>query len=316
MDMIRIGAILAGVALALFLPCAASAQLPPPTQYPLPPQSITTQVIDVMTPPSPPTTPTVQMRVRYLLLSSSPTPPGGAAILFAGGNGLLSISDRGDITTNLANNFLVRMRTLFAQYGLAVAVVDAPNGTPTNALDRLSDDHARAMVAVINDVHTRIGKKVWLVGTSSGTLSVVNVAGKYPKVAATPAQIRAGIDPNFARPVGIVLTSSQSQVYNSGDPNITSCGSTIYHPSVMWSAINVPAYVVADQADACRCSPPSQNSVILNKLTASPQKASYTFADPNRSTVTDQCTALTPHGFYLIESQVVPNIVSWIGTHQ
>ena len=69
-----------------------------------------------------PTRPQVTQRFVYL----APENPKAAAILFAGGDGGLQIQSDGTFKGG-ADNFLVRTRQLFAQQGLAVAVIDAPS---------------------------------------------------------------------------------------------------------------------------------------------------------------------------------------------
>ena len=70
----------------------------------------------IMRPPPP-----VEVKVRpgvtikYLALVKPKTTPRAAVILFAGGNGLLSLQPNGTIGTNLSGNFLVRSRDLFVQ---------------------------------------------------------------------------------------------------------------------------------------------------------------------------------------------------------
>ena len=74
------------------------------------------QVVDI------PTRPGVTQRFIYL----APDRPRAAAILLAGGHGGLQLFANGSAKWG-DGNFLVRTRDLFAQQGLAVAVVDAPS---------------------------------------------------------------------------------------------------------------------------------------------------------------------------------------------
>ena len=74
------------------------------------------KVIDI------PTRPGVTQRFLYL----APKQVGASVILFAGGNGGLQIAPGGSLLGG-NGNFLVRSRQLFADAGLAVAVIDAPS---------------------------------------------------------------------------------------------------------------------------------------------------------------------------------------------
>lgn len=239
--------------------------------------------------------------VRYLLITRTGTTPTQAAILFAGGDGLLSLSFTGAITTDLAQNFLVRSRYLFVDDGIATAVVDAPNGQAMDGNVRLSASYAQLMSQVVADVRSKTNaKRVWLVGTSAGTLSTANVAARYPIQVRSPFPL-PGSDP--ARPNGLVLTSTQSTLVSGF------CGKTVFDAAL--AQINVPSYVVAHHDDACECSPATAAPTVLAALTGTTQKAKteFTGGSPPQSTA---CNALSPHGFFGIEDQVVTNITTWM----
>src|SRR5262245_35178470 len=50
-----------------------------------------------------------------------------AALLFPGGQGNIHLRDEGGQIQFSPNNFLVRTRSMFAEHGVAVAVMDAPS---------------------------------------------------------------------------------------------------------------------------------------------------------------------------------------------
>jgi hypothetical protein len=263
--------------------------------------------------------------VRYLLLAPVPSVsprPTAALVLFAGSNGRLALNAQGDPTTLLQGNFLVRMRMLFARHNLFVAVVDMPNGINQHA--RLSPDHAAAMIGLLADLRTRIGGvKIWVVGTSSGALSAVNIAGRYPQLPPGPPTIPRPV-PNSSRPNGVVLAAAQTDVGQSSSEDQTStttCTATIFDPRpLLLPEINVPVYLAADRDDDCPCSPPKRTKDILAALTASPAKAMSIFPldgseSPPGAAGLDPCTAMTPHGFVGIEDGVVAAIVGWAKTH-
>ena len=170
--------------------------------------------------------------VRYLLLaplpSYAPYRPTIAVMLFAGGNGRLPTPE-GVITTPLAENFLVRSRKLFAQHNLIVAVVDTPGAQAVSEATRWSEDYARTMTDVIGDLRSRTPvQKIWLVGTSSGTLSAASIAGLYPRYTMLPP-LSPRVVPNSSRPDGVVLTASQT---NEGQTNGTTCTATIFDQAI------------------------------------------------------------------------------------
>jgi hypothetical protein len=239
-----------------------------------------------------------------------------AVMLFAGGNGRLGLTPEGAITTPLAENFLVRSRKLFAQHNLIVAVVDTPGAQPVSEATRWSEDYARIMTDVIGDLRSRTPvRKIWLVGTSSGTLSAASIAGLYPRYTTLPP-ISPRVVPNSSRPDGVVLTASQT---DEGQTSATTCTATIFDKPSRLPSINVPAYVAADRDDACPCSPPARSGEILKALKMTSARASGLFppegSKSHPGTSTNPCSANTPHGFYRIEDDVVAAIADWVNTH-
>jgi hypothetical protein len=274
-----------GPLVALVFLTPASAQWDPPFYI--------KSVVDVAVRPG--------VTVRYLAVTSILGPPSKAVILFAGGNGRLNIDASGAIATDLQYNFLVRSRFKFANHGLYVAVVDTAGAVTINGMDRLSKQYAADIAAVITDVRLRSGRDVWLVGTSSGTLSAASVAARRPLVDAPTTKV------NFSRPDGIVLTATQAKFIDNF------CEKTVFDAAL--ANINVPAFTVAHGDDGCGCSPPKGRLLVLTKLTSSPVKESQLFTGGLPQFSREDCDALTPHGFYGIESSVVSAIANWIKTH-
>ena len=274
-----------GPLFALVFLAPASAQWDPPF--------ITKSVVDVAVRPG--------VTVRYLAITSILGPPSKAVILFAGGNGLLNITASGAITTDLQHNFLVRSRFKFANQGLYVAIVDTADAMTINGGVRLSKQYANDIAKVITDVRLRSGRDVWLVGTSSGTLSAAGVAARRPLDDDPRTKV------NFSRPDGIVLTSTQARFVDNF------CEKIVFDAAL--ANINVPAFTVAHADDDCVCSPPKGRLLVLTKLTSSPVKESQLFTGGLPQYSKDACDAYTPHGFYGIESSVVSAIANWIKTH-
>jgi hypothetical protein len=239
--------------------------------------------------------------IKYLALVKPKTTPRAAVILYAGGNGLLSLQPNGSIGTTLSGNFLVRSRDLFVQRNLFVAVVDTPNQVAIDGNVRLSAQYAQDNAHVIADVRDRIdGGKVWLVGTSTGTMSAASIAARLPRVAPPTKD-------NLRRPDGIVLTATQSNVVKG------QCGRTVFNAQL--SAVNVPALVVHHLQDACACSPPKFAAKVVAALTAAPAKDLITFTGGDPPISKDPCMARTSHGFLGIEDKVVAAIAEWIRDH-
>jgi hypothetical protein len=148
----------------------------------------------------------------------------------------LHCSPSGKAGTDLALNFLIRSRELFAREGLAVAALGVASDLRRSGMNgdiRLSAQHAQDVAHVIADLRKRIGAPVWLVGTSSGTTSAAGVATRLAK--------------SDTRPDGVVLTSTQTTLVAGH------CGRTVYFAKL--AAICAPVLAVSHKDDACPCSP-------------------------------------------------------------
>ena len=236
--------------------------------------------------------------VRYLALQGTPGPNSVnvAALLFAGGNGLITIAQDGSISGPVAGNFLVRSRQKFIDAGVRfVAVVGVPSNNYPDGLDgniRLSDAYAQCMKAVIADMQQRSGGlPVWAIGTSAGALSAVSVAAR---LGATPQ-----------RPAGVVLPSPQMRadteagcnrtVFNLGDSGL--------------GRVSQPALIVYNAGDRCVCSDPPFIAPLFHKLGTN-VKATLGFS--STAATSSACEAHAPHGYYGIETNVVGAIVNWM----
>jgi hypothetical protein len=253
-----------------------------------------------------------EVTVRVLFLSLLTPKPTVGVILFPGGRGNVLFDGSGEPypASILASNFLVRNRVLFAQKGVTVAVIDWPSGGLGNA-DRLTQGHADILSQLILKIRTEKTyevSRVWLVGTSAGTLSASNVASKYPRQQVFLDPDAPG-DPNVGRANGIVLTSALTAKYTSSG---TTCDATVDNQTPTIGAINVPAYVVWNATDSCGCSTALNAPYVVPKLTKSPKRLGKEFVGPNAPGHPDQCGAQTPHGFYNIDDQVVTDIVNFV----
>jgi hypothetical protein len=177
--------------------------------------------------------------MRYLSVRDT-APPKAAVILLAGANGAIKLTPSGELDEHLGLNFLIRSREEFARRGLYVAALDVASDQQSgiNGFVRLSPLHAQDIEKVIADVKKRADVPVWLVGTSSGTMSAVSAAA-----------LLAG---SQSRPRGIVLTSTQT-VLVAG-----LCGKTVYDAPL--SRIKGPVLIVSHRDDGCTCSPGGQTA--------------------------------------------------------
>jgi hypothetical protein len=245
---------------------------------------LTTEVVSVNVRPG--------ITMRYLAVSDT-GPPKAAVILFAGGNGVLNLSPSGAISSNLEQNFLIRSRDKFARQGLFVVALDAAsdNQSGMNGNVRNSRQHAQDIEKILADVKKRTGVSVWLIGTSTGTMSTAGAAAHLARSA--------------SRPHGIVLTSTQT-VLVAG-----LCGKTVYDASL--AEIKGPVLIVSHRDDGCACSPGgvAAGAKLSSALSGADAKFHQMWegGDPPRSA---PCNALSPHGYLGIEDKVVNSIADWI----
>jgi len=252
-------------------------------------------------PESPPGLP-LPVTQRYILIEVDNAV--GTVILFAGGQGILYLvtwDSHGYLHISNAN-FLVRTRLHFAAEGFNVVVIDAafdfsvlPRGLIGH---RTSAEHLSDIAAVIKDFPSKLllddPGPICLVGTSRGTIS----AGAY--AAEAPSEDLPDID-------CLALTSSVTQPRD--DP-------TLPHQNllddVQLELVNVPTYVVAHKKDKCNVTPPSDVKVLKSRLSVGSPKVGVKTFMGGTTTLSDECNALSAHGFFGIEPRVVSDIGKWM----
>ena len=121
---------------------------------------------------------TVKVRAEvvelYLLSVHAGPPPRVLALMFPGDSGFLRLkADEGELVQG--TKFLVRTFDLLCDREVSVAILDAPSDRQGSAMDdrfRTGRDHAADVAAVVTDLRgRRLGTRIFLVGTSRGTLS-------------------------------------------------------------------------------------------------------------------------------------------------
>jgi hypothetical protein len=234
------------------------------------------KVVDV------PTRPGVTQRILLL----TPPEPKATVVLFPGGHGGLQIFTNGSMKWG-EGNFLVRTRQLFAEAGLAVAIVDAPSdrqSPPYLQGFRQRPDHVADIKAVISSLRESVKAPVWLVGTSRGTQSVAFLATEL-----------LGTD----GPDGIVLTATILK---------DDKGRAV--PAMPLNKIRVPVLVVHHEQDGCEHCSFSLAPELMGKLGSSPKSQLLAFKGGDNKG--DPCEAMAHHGFNGIEREVVSQTVAWI----
>ena len=125
------------------------------------------------------------VKLSYLLLQDKSAPPKAVAIAFVGGQGAIGLAKRsesGPATFGPAANFLVRIREQLVDTDIAEAIVDAPSDKLPQGMDdafRLGPEHLADIRALVVDLKRRYpDAKLYLVGTSRGTISAAALAAK------------------------------------------------------------------------------------------------------------------------------------------
>lgn len=222
---------------------------------------------------------------RFLVIT--PEQPKAAVILFAGGDGGLSLSAEGGMQ-NLGGNFLVRSRQLFVNQGFTTVVIDAPSDRqsyPFLSGQRQTPAHVADVKAVMAWLRAQAKIPVWLIGTSRGTQSAGYIATQLP--------------PADGGPDGIVLTSTI--LNDSGSRAV---------PEMALDRIQVPVLVAHHRHDGCRVTLHGDLPRLMTKLTTPPRKELMVFEGG-----IDQgnpCQARGHHGFNGIEREVVGRIAQWM----
>ncbi len=229
-----------------------------------------------------PTRPGVTQRMWVI----TPTKPKAAVVLYAGGLGILQLSDTG-VPAMGGGNFLVRTRALWAEQGLMVVVLDAPSDrqqAPYLGGFRQTAEHVQDAKAVIAWVRQQAALPVWLVGTSRGTQSVAFIA----------TELNGPEGPD-----GLVLTAT-----------ILSDDKGRAVPQMALHKLRIPVLVVHHELDACKHCSASALPGLMAQLSNAPSKA--LLLRQGGITRGDACEAWSYHGFNGIEADTVAVASQWL----
>lgn len=231
---------------------------------------------------------------KFRALLIQPANPAGSVILMAGGHGKLDISASGHIGWG-ANNQLVRTRAAYAKAGYAVLVPDiAPDmKTPSGVVQRYraSGAFAQDLAAAVQYMR-KIANPVVMIGTSRGTLSVANEL--------------AHIADKTARPDAVVLTSA----FLAPPPPKGLTVRKLVHNKA--DAFALPTLLVHHRKDGCEHTKPSDVEPFKAWYEKNGRRLDVIWMEGGLPPKSDACNALSPHGFYGLDSEVVGRITGWI----
>jgi len=217
----------------------------------------------------------------YLLSAPEAGKTRAVAILFPGGAGKTDLERETARKALDRGNFLVRSRRLFADRGIAAAVVDAPSDQPRGMEDefRLGGAHSEDIGRVVADLKTRFpALPVFLVGTSRGTVSAASVGRHLGKE----------VD-------GVVLTASLFLSSKRG-PGLSGFD---------FSSVASPLLFVHHVDDGCVSTPYASAKRLADRYPL----VSVSGGLPLQS---QPCEAMSAHGFLGKEAETVDAIAKWM----
>jgi len=209
-----------------------------------------------------------------------------ANILLFPGNGRIGIADE-EIGINGSRNFLIRTRHYYAAHGFNVAVMDAATDvlhSQCASVKYRTDPKQLHDIEVVVEYLASIppGLPTWVIGTSEGTVSAAFCAAELTNAPLVPC--------------GVVLTPAPYWKTKA----------------VAMDKIVVPTLLTAHYDDACH--PYTDMHDVALTLTNAPiveEQLFYGGLPP----LVQPCQALTPHGCFGIELEVVELVCAWISAH-
>lgn len=223
--------------------------------------------------------------ISYLLATAEGSQPKICVVSFPGSLGAINLPERAkkpSLGLGPRANFLVRARTLIPDADFADVIIDAPSDKLPTGMDdafRESADHVTDLRAVIADLRKRFpGTKIFLVGTSRGTISA----------AAAGAQLQKEID-------GVILSSTVTHRDRVG-PALSDFD---------FGTLKLPVLLVHHVDDGCPTSPYSGAQTLSKRFFL----ISVSGGNPPQS---DRCDALAQHGYFGVEAPVVAAMKTWM----
>lgn len=220
------------------------------------------------------------MAVRALV--TTPSNPIGQVILLPGGEGNLGMNPSGGITApQMADNFTVRTRDLYANAGYVTVVPDTAAdvvnlATNREAFAKVRDD----VIALAALLRKESALPLWLVGTSASSFRLVLMTPRL--------QSEVGI-------AGIALTATANLL-----------------PEFSLKAaekITVPTLVVHHREDACQYSRAESLQPLIDRIKSASKKTVWIEGGMSKG---DPCHEWAYHGFNGKESEAVGAVLAWM----
>lgn len=220
----------------------------------------------------------------YLLIRNPPdATPKVVVIAFVGGNGVIGLEGKqAPFSFGPGTNFLIRLRNQLVDADFAEVLVEVPSDKVSKGMNdefRLGPDHLADIRILLADVKKRFpDAKVFLMGTSRGTISVAALAAK--------------LDQDVQ---GAILTSTVTQRDRDG-PALSTFN---------FASIKMPVLLVHHRDDGCKPCP----YWAVERLGKSWPLVSVTGGDPPQS---GPCDPQSPHGYWGKDAAVAKAMKAWM----
>ncbi|MBM3219403.1 MAG: hypothetical protein FJZ38_12140 [Candidatus Rokubacteria bacterium] len=167
-------------------------------------------------------------------------------------------------------------------------MVDVPSDHPGGfGRYRMTESHAADIAAVIAALRRRAAVPVWLIGTSKGTVSAVNVAARLKS---------GGAD-------GVVITSSVTRDTRAGVGTVFDAG---------LEDLRVPTLVGHHESDACIGTPGVDARALIDRVRTARKELLLFRGGAGGASGNRACGPHSAHGYYGIDDEVVTAIAAWI----
>jgi hypothetical protein len=261
--------------------------------------------------------PSIKLDVN-IPLTAAGTPFRAILVLLPGGHGRLALTNvQPTQATQLAGNFLVRVRRVLTREGMddgpfITVLMDAPNDLQSAPLlfgnYRRTQPHAEDVAAAVAAIQQEYGPlPVFLLGMSAGTSGVANAAQRLG-----PAIVK-----------GVVLLSTVTQSNTQGLPWIVVAVPPEGENAVPAGQINVPMLFLHHQNDECAPFTPYPGAAsLVAGLLALPKDVMLEtitggVSEPgvDSNGVPLACNSGNGyHSFQNMEAEVLTRVVGWINT--
>lgn len=219
-----------------------------------------------------------------LFVVDAKSKPWATAILYVGGNGKMALDGNGP--TDLQGNFLLRITDRLSNAGIALIYPDTPSDKPRGFGNvRTEPGHAKDGQAIVAWARQHIDAPVFVIGTSRGTISAVNIA--------------ASLEPGAI--AGVVLTSSlmlPSRTANAIDDG-------------QLARVPVPTLVVHHRNDGCAVTKPGDVPQLMEGLKAAPHK-DLIWISGGLPAKSGPCDGKSAHGYFGVEAEATKAMVDWM----